>query len=121
MKFINLYTGTNVLGRDKNLKWEFKAISWWSRDLATIKHYYEGHVIQILVYLDENIEDEFVVSYSEVDPEKYTWGSAILTMPMDAIWYSFSANYLKTHVLIVKEVDIDELNLKNDIAIEILE
>lgn len=109
MKTIVLYTGTNVLGRDRNLKREFKDISWWSRDLATINHYYEGHVVEITVHLDDTKEMEFVSSDDKVDYDTYTWGSAILAIPKDAIWYSFSSNYLKEHVTKIEEVKIEDL------------
>lgn len=109
MKTIVLYTGTNIIGREKNLKREFKDISWWSRDLATIKHYYEGSVVEITVRLDDSTEMEFISADDVVDCNTYTWGSAVLIMPKDAIWYSFSSNYLKEHVIKIEEVEIEDL------------
>ena len=112
MKTVKLITGTNVACGESLLRKEFNDLSWWSDNLETVAHYYEGKVIEIEVELHTKEEMEYTRMSEYIDVYKYTYGHAEVTCPKGAIWYSFSGEYLKKNVVSIKEVypDMKEFN-----------
>lgn len=102
---VAIFTGTNCSTGIKFLNKDFNDLTWWSDDYETLAHYYEGCAIEITVKLDSS-KQEYVRDYGELncDVSDYTYGYAEMECPKGAVWYSFSAPYLKKNVIEVKEI-----------------
>lgn len=114
MFIVKIFTGTNLENKDKLLNKEFDDISWWSDNYETLAHYYEGAAVEITVRLKPEIQQDYI-RYREEDQDisNYTYGFAEMRCPAGAIWYSFSADYLKENVLDVKEI-FPDLSMYNE-------
>ena len=114
MTTIKLMTGTNErVGKDL-LNRKFNDLSFWSDNLETVAHYFEGSAIQITIKLNTKQEMEYVRGLDEPDFNilNYTYGKAEVICPKDAIWYSFSKKYLEENVINIEEIfpDMSEFN-----------
>jgi hypothetical protein len=102
---IKLIIGTNISNGLELLKRNFKNLSWWSDNLETVAHYYEGCAVEITVRLDPKIQKSYVrCMYDCRQLHLYTYGSAEIRCPKGATWYSFSKKYLEEHVIDIKEI-----------------
>lgn len=104
-----LYTGTNIINGKNLLKRKFNVLSWWSDDLCTLAHYYEGTAIKATIKLKPEIKTEYVCSLKDIDDLKlslseYTYGNMEMIYPKSATWYSFSSQYLKDYVIDIVEI-----------------
>ena len=109
---VELYRGTNIKNGKKIIEGEYNNISWWSNNYETVDHYYEGCILQLQIELTGD-EDEYVHTENEsFDYNNYTYGCVEVFYPESAIWYSFSANYIKSHCISIKEISFDELKNK---------
>jgi len=109
MKTVKLITGTNNHTGELLLKGYYNDLSWWSDNLETAAHYYEGKIIEITVKLDTkkdmgHIRCEDELAELGMNISEYEYGSAEVKYPKDAIWYSFSRDYLIKHVTKVEEI-----------------
>lgn len=109
---IILYTGTTLRQARRDCELKFPALTWWSRDEETIRHYFEGAVVQLAILLDTDEAQEYLEDSHNI-PEGYTYGVADMETPK-AKWYSISSDYIKKNymsVAIFDDVDevIDEL------------
>ena len=117
IKTVKLITGTNNHTGELLLKGYYSDLSWWSDNLETAAHYYEGKIIEITVELDA-IKDMGHIRCTEelaklgMNISEYEFGSAEVLCPKGAIWYSFSRDYLLKHVTKVEEIfpDMSEFN-----------
>lgn len=100
---VSLMIGTNerVLAEMKNKV--FNELVWASNNLETVAHYYEGCVVLLVVELLPE-EAMLYVKGTAYKPAHYSWGVVLTSTPKDALWYSFSAEYLQEHTLFVHEV-----------------
>lgn len=115
---MKVMVSTNPAQGQKILNREFNAITWASDNMETVAHYYEGCVIELDIALDPNLKNEYVSDMDDLQAlnlkaKSYTWGSAEMACPMDAIWYSFSADYLMAHVISAREI-FPDLSAWND-------
>lgn len=106
---VKLMIGTNDRIGTEMLNRDFKGMSWWSDNLETLAHYYEGRAIEITVKLDFKKQMKYFREFwdlveSGIPIEEYTYGFITVICPKDAVWYSFSADYLKENVIEVKEI-----------------
>ena len=102
--------GTTERNGRQLLRKEFNELSWWSANLETVAHYYEGSVVEITVEIDNKESMSYVTNTVEAnemmdfDSSKYTFGFIEVKYPKDAIWYSFGGNYLSDHIIEIKEI-----------------
>lgn len=106
---MKLMVSTNPAQGRKILNREFNAITWASDNMETVAHYYEGCVIELDIALDPNCRSEYIGDMDDLralkfEASSYTWGSAEMACPKGAIWYSFSAGYLASHVISAREI-----------------
>ena len=52
MEIVTIFTGTNIISGSKLLNKDFPIISWWSNNLETLAHYYEGCAVEITIKLE---------------------------------------------------------------------
>lgn len=106
LSVVQVMVSTNPHIRDMMLRGEFNTLVWASDNLETVAHYYEGAVVELTVRLDKSLEMDYVRDEYEltVPIDDYGFGVAEMRCPKDALWYSFSRNYLLTHVVGVCEV-----------------
>lgn len=114
-KVVTLMTGTNVIKGKELLNRDFNTISWWSDNLETLAHYYEGSAIEIDVRLDTDKAQEYIRDRFDslmYVGSKYNYGFAEMSTPAGATWYSFSRDYLEKNVIAVREIfpDLSEFN-----------
>lgn len=110
---IKLMIGTNMHGGVDLLKRNFRDLSWWSDNLETVAHYYEGCALEITVTLEPEIQKSYVRCMDDCHQlHLYTYGSAEIRCPKGATWYSFSKKYLEEHMIDIKEIfpDMSEFN-----------
>lgn len=106
---VKLMIGTNMTKGSELLKGVFQDLSWWSDNLETLAHYYDGCAIEITVKLDPTLEVEYVHCSGDIKwltdhlPE-YTYGFVEVVYPAGAIWYSFSKDYLEKNIVEIKEI-----------------
>ena len=117
IKTVKLMMGIDELTGAEIFKNGFKGLSWWSDNMETLAHYYEGCAIEITVKLDSKKAMEFVRDWGELSAlkipiGKYTYGSAEVICPKGATWYSFNADYLAKNVIKIEEIfpDLSEWN-----------
>ena len=108
-KTVKLITGTNNACSKLLLKRVFNDLSWWSDNLETAAHYYEGKIIEITVVLDKKKDMGHIRCLEELAElgmtlDQYEYGSAEVLRPKGAIWYSFSKSYLEEHIINIKEI-----------------
>lgn len=106
LSIVRVMVSTNPYIRDMMLRGEFNTLVWASDNLETVAHYYEGAVVELTVRLDKSLEMDYVRGRCELDVPvtDYGYGVAEMRCPRDALWYSFSRNYLLTHVVEAREV-----------------
>lgn len=106
MELIKVLVSTNKRECERLLRREFRELTWASDNLETVAHYYEGAVVELTVRLDKSLEMDYVRGRCELDVPvtDYGYGVAEMRCPKDALWYSFSKNYLLTHVVEAREV-----------------
>lgn len=114
---IKLLTGTNDKNGECLVARRFNDLSWWSDNLETLAHYYEGAAVEITVELDPRLKMEYVRELDNIDRlnctlSNYTYGYMEVACPKGATWYSFSGGYLRAHVIGVKYIfpDLSEFN-----------
>jgi hypothetical protein len=114
---VKLMTGTNERSGEQLLKGRFNDLSWWSNNLETAAHYYEGCIIEIIVKVNPMLEMKYLRHLGELEEiecpiETYTYGFAETVCPKDAIWYSFSKDYLEKNIVEIKEIfpDLSSFN-----------
>jgi hypothetical protein len=101
--------GTNVKNGEQMLKGKFNDLSWWSDNLETLAHYYEGCAVKIVVKIDPKLEMEYVRYLGTLDEigcpiDKYTYGFIKTICPEGATWYSFSKDYLEKNIIGIEEI-----------------
>ena len=103
---VRVMVSTNKREGARLLHGHYNNLTWASNDMETVAHYYEGCVVELTVSLEEKLRMPYVrdMSELEVPVSEYGYGFAEMKYPPDAIWYSFSRNYLRTHVLLAKEI-----------------
>jgi hypothetical protein len=106
---VKLMMGTNVKNGKQILKGQFGVLSWWSDNLETLAHYYEGYAIEITVKIDPKLEMEYVRYLDKLEEigcsiEEYTYGFIDVICPIGAIWYSFGKDYLEKNIVEIKEI-----------------
>lgn len=106
MEIVTIFAGTNIISGSKLLNKDFPIISWWSNNLETLAHYYEGCAVEISIKLDSNEKQEYIRDLSDLqdDSSGYTYGFEEMLYPEGAIWYSFSKSYLEKNVIEIKEI-----------------
>ena len=111
--------GTNPKNGKDLVKGIYNDLSWWSNNIETVAHYYEGCVIQIKVRLDSDRAMKYVCNVEEANKlclslSRYTYGFDEVICPRNANWYSFNGEYLRHNVAEVKEIfpDLSEFNEK---------
>ena len=102
-----LLRGTNIKDGKSILNGEINNITWWSNNYETVEHYYEGCVIELTIDIHEEDRMEYLIE-STIN-ENYTFGYSEMLYPEGAIWYSISSRYIKTHVVSIKEINIDDI------------
>ena len=103
---VKVMVSTNPAIRDRMLRREFNDLVWASDNMETVAHYYEGAVVELEVELCPEVEMEYVRDETELDcpTGSYTYGVALMRCPAGALWYSFSREYLLSHVVGAREV-----------------
>jgi len=105
---VKLMIGTNVQKGKDLLNKECGELIWFSNNLETVAHYYEGSVIEILVELESKKEMVYISSSKELLEEypdrPYTYGLYETKYPVGAIWYAFNREYLMSHLKGIKEI-----------------
>lgn len=102
-KTVTLIIGTNKEFRDNMSKGIYPELSWWSDNLETAAHYYDGCVMEITVELN-GANMEYYRSIDDIIGRYYTYGSMQVKYPVGATWYSFSGRYLRRYVVMYREI-----------------
>lgn len=114
---VKIMLGTNAKNGNNIINGVLPDLSWWSDNLETVAHYYNGCVVEISVVL-ESQEMEYVKNIAELEELQYTqsgytYGVRCVKYPKGAVWYSFSGHYLQTHIIACKEV-FPDLSMFNE-------
>lgn len=108
---VTIMIGTNPYACACMLRGEYNLLVWASASLETVAHYFEGAVVELTVQLDNSLRSEYVRGANELrelpNADSYGWGVAEVRYPDGASWYSFSREYLKTHVVSIQEIHPD--------------
>ena len=107
-----LMIGTSKEKAKDLLNKDFNGLVWFTNNLETAAHYYEGSMVQITVTLESKKEMMYVGSYDELNKEygrdrEYTFGIWDAEYPKGVTWYSFGKNYLKSHLSRIIEITPD--------------
>lgn len=97
---VHLIIGTNPQVLSQMQRGVFNHTIWASDNLQTAAHYYEGCVIGFDVRLVKSRNGDYC---SHPVCDGYGWGRTEVNYPEGAIWYSFSGEYLKEHMLSIRE------------------
>ena len=106
---VKLMIGTNKENGLGMIRRKFNDLLWFSDNLETVAHYWDGCVIELCIDLDSKDEMEYVRCSEELEDigtnkDLYTYGFAEVKYPKGATWYSFSGEYLKNKICNIKEI-----------------
>ena len=109
MKTIKLMIGTSQLAMIQMFNGIFNKVVWASDNMETVAHYYEGAVVELEVKLLKSKQHQYIRNYDTLNTYKrgYNWGCAKMRCPAGAIWYSFSAEYLRKYLVSIHEIHPD--------------
>ena len=116
---VKVILGTNKENGFGLMHGKYNDLQWWSDNMETLAHYYEGCAIEMIIELDPKYEMTYIanleeVKYLKIGIEEYTYGFAEVLYPKGAIWYSFSGNYIETHAIDIKEIFPDLSRYKEE-------
>lgn len=111
-----LVIGTHQGCLERFLRGDYNDVVYASDNLETVAHYYEGAIIEITVKLDLSLKREYIESSLKLSSD-YTWGCVESLYPKGATWYSFSKDYIKTHLVSAREIfpDLSQFCDDNDL------
>ena len=105
---VTLMIGTSPYVRDRMLRGEYNPLVWATASLETVAHYFEGAVVEITVRLADSLRSKYVRDANELqelsNADNYRWGVAEMRYPDGASWYSFSREYLESHLVFLREI-----------------
>lgn len=110
-RIVNLMIGTNKRVLDFMLNGQFSSLVWASDNYETVDHYYEGCIVKITVRLEPGRESEYCRGAEDLrddDLSHYGYGRALMNCPAGATWWSFGSEYLRTHLVAIKEMSREE-------------
>ena len=113
VRTVKLMISTNEKNGKDLIERKFRDLSWWSDNMETVAHYYEGCAMEMEVQLDSEREQEYIRCGEDCWMiDLYTYGFMKVKYPKGATWYSFSSDYLKENVISIKEIfpDLSEFN-----------
>lgn len=101
--------GTNRLVMQQMFRGKFNQIVWASDNMETVAHYYEGAVVELEVKLLKSKQNQYIRDQTTLGMYKhgYNWGCARMRCPAGAVWYSFSAEYLRKYLVGIREIHPD--------------